>query len=343
MAGELMVVAFRGYTEWMCGIAGFVDQSSRLGDPSGALGAMADRLVHRGPDDGGVWWNGGLRAGLSHRRLSILDVSNAGHQPMLSACGRWAIAFNGEIYGFEALRTELDARRTTPWRGHSDTEVVLECVAQDGFERTVERLSGMFAIAAIDTQDRRLWLASDRAGKKPLYFGWTSGVFAFASEMKALAALGPMPPVDHDAAAMMLRYGYVPAPWSIHRGIRKLPQGSIAELDLRSVVPGTCPRPRAYWSIGELALFPDTVTERGQKHLRELTALLPDARAVLLPCLSRADVSRFAPGDAADRRYGELFRTALAAGVEVLPCRYAFTADAVYWQGLAAVLERQPG
>ena len=97
------------------------------------------------------------------------------------------------------------------------------------------------------------------------------------------------------------------------------------------------------WSIGELALFPDTVTERGQKHLRELTALLPDARAVLLPCLSRADVSRFAPGDAADRRYGELFRTALAAGVEVLPCRYAFTADAVYWQGLAAVLERQPG
>ncbi len=97
------------------------------------------------------------------------------------------------------------------------------------------------------------------------------------------------------------------------------------------------------WSIGELALFPDTVTERGQKHLRELTALLPAARAVLLPCLSRADVSRFAPGDAADPRYGELFRTALAAGVEVLPCRYAFTAGAVYWQGLAAVLERQPG
>lgn len=248
-----MVVAFRGYTSRMCGIAGFVDQSARLGQPSGALGAMADRLVHRGPDDGGVWWNGSLRAGLSHRRLSILDVSNAGHQPMISVCGRWAIAFNGEIYGFEALRAELDSRRTTPWRGHSDTEVVLECFAQDGFERTVERLSGMFAIAAIDTQDRRLWLASDRAGKKPLYFGWTSGVFAFASEMKALAALGPMPPVDHAAAAMMLRYGYVPAPWSIRRGIMKLPQGSIAELDLRSVVPGTCPTPRAYWSIGALA------------------------------------------------------------------------------------------
>jgi sugar fermentation stimulation protein A len=113
--------------------------------------------------------------------------------------------------------------------------------------------------------------------------------------------------------------------------------------------PPTDPRPiylevkNTTWTHGELALFPDTVTERGQKHLIELTALLPGARAVLLPCLSRGDVTRFAPGDAADPRYGELFRTALAAGVEVLPCRYAFTADAVYWQGLAAVLERQPG
>jgi asparagine synthase (glutamine-hydrolysing) len=236
----------------MCGIAGFVDQSASRRDPSLALREMADRLVHRGPDDVGVWWNDDLRAGLSHRRLSILDVSSAGHQPMISGCGRWVIAFNGEIYGFEALRAELDSRHTTPWRGHSDTEVVLECVAQDGFERTVERLSGMFAIVAIDTHDHRLWLASDRAGKKPLYFGWTAGVFAFASEMKALAALGPMPPIDHDAAALMLRYGYVPAPWSIRRGIMKLPQGSIAGLDFRSVVPGTCPTPRAYWSIGGL-------------------------------------------------------------------------------------------
>jgi len=248
-----MVVAFRGYTWLMCGIAGFVDQSGRLRDPHRALGAMADRLLHRGPDDGGVWWNDSLRAGLSHRRLAILDLSNAGHQPMVSACGRLAIAFNGEIYGFEALRAELDSRRSTPWRGHSDTEVVLECFAQDGFERTVARLSGMFAIAAIDMQERRLWLASDRAGKKPLYFGWTFGVFAFASEMKALAALGPMPPVDPEAAAMMLRYGYVPAPWSIRRGILKLPQGSMVELDLDSVVPGNCPSPRTYWSIGALA------------------------------------------------------------------------------------------
>ena len=219
----------------MCGIAGVVDPSGMLRDAPVTLHAMVDRLAHRGPDDRGAWWRADLRAGLAHRRLSILDVSPAGHQPMVSACGRWAIAFNGEVYGFEALRRELDSRRPTPWRGHSDTEVVLECIAEDGFERTVARLSGMFAIAAIDTWDRRLWLASDRAGKKPLYFGWTAGVFAFGSEMKALAALGPMPPVDPDAAAMMLRYGYVPAPWSIRQGIRKLPQGSIAELDLRSV------------------------------------------------------------------------------------------------------------
>jgi asparagine synthase (glutamine-hydrolysing) len=184
---------------------------------------------------------------------------------MISACGRWAIAFNGEIYDFESLRAELDSRRGVAWRGHSDTEVILECFAMDGFERTVERLSGMFAIAAIDVQDRRLWMASDRAGKKPLYFGWTTGVFAFASELKALAALGPMPPVDHDAAAMMLRYGYVPAPWSIRRGILKLPQGSIAQLDLRSVVPGTCPKPRPYWSIGRLAS--ETAATRRSGHV----------------------------------------------------------------------------
>jgi asparagine synthase (glutamine-hydrolysing) len=237
----------------MCGLSGFVDRSGLLIDPAVALGKMAERMVHRGPDDGGVWWHEGLRAGLSHRRLAILDVSSAGHQPMISACGRWAIAFNGEIYDFEALREGLDRCRNTPWRGHSDTEVVLESIAQYGFARTVERLSGMFAIAAIDMNEHRLWLASDRAGKKPLYFGWTCGLFAFGSEMKALAALGPLPPIDHDAAAMMLRYGYVPAPWSIRRGILKLPQGSIAEFDLRAVVPGVCPPVRAYWSIGQLA------------------------------------------------------------------------------------------
>jgi asparagine synthase (glutamine-hydrolysing) len=248
-----MLVAFHCYTMGMCGIAGVVDPSGMLRDAPVSLHEMVDRLAHRGPDDRGVWWRADLRIGLAHRRLSILDVSPAGHQPMVSACGRWVIAFNGEVYGFEGLRRELDSRRFTPWRGHSDTEVVLECIAQDGFERTVARLSGMFAIAAIDTQGHRLWLASDRAGKKPLYFGWTDGVFVFGSELKALAALGPMPPVDPDAAGMMLRYGYVPAPWSIRRGILKLPQASIAELDLRSVEPGRCPSPRAYWSIGGLA------------------------------------------------------------------------------------------
>jgi len=272
-----MVVLRRGYTAGMCGIAGFVDPSVRHGDPSVALRNMIDRLVHRGPDDGGIWWNGSLHAGLSHRRLSILDISNAGHQPMISACGRWAIAFNGEIYGFESLRAELDSRHGVAWRGHSDTEVILECFAKDGFERTVERLSGMFAIAAIDVQDRRLWMASDRAGKKPLYFGWTAGVFAFASELKALAALGPMPPVDHDAAAMMLRYGYVPAPWSIRRGILKLPQGSIAQLDLRSVVPGTCPKPRAYWSIGALATETAARRRSGRVDAKALEGVLEAA------------------------------------------------------------------
>lgn len=261
----------------MCGVAGFVDPSGMVKDAASALGAMASGMRHRGPDDGGVWWLGGLRVGLSHRRLSILDVSAAGHQPMVSTCGRWAIAFNGEIYGFEALRTQLEPGRSAPWCGHSDTEVVLESFAQRGFEATIECLSGMFAIAAVDRKESLLWLASDRAGKKPLYFGWTCGLFAFASEMKALAELGPLPSIDRNAAAMMLRYGYVPAPWSIRSGIQKLPQGCVAALDLRAVVPGVCPSLRTYWSIGKLAV--NTADVRRGRHVdaRNLEEVLESA------------------------------------------------------------------
>ncbi len=172
---------------------------------------------------------------------------------MTSPCGRWIIAFNGEVYNFEQLRREVGDRRSSPWNGHSDTEVILECILQDGFERAIPRFSGMFAIAAVDALEGRLWLASDRAGKKPLYFGWTAGVFAFGSELKALTVLGTMPPVSRTSVAMMLRYGYVPAPWSIREGISKMPPGSIASLDVRTSRPGAEVPVRAYWSMADVA------------------------------------------------------------------------------------------
>ena len=147
----------------MCGIAGVFDPTVTMSDPVALLGEMGNRIAHRGPDDHGEWWSPALKVGLSHRRLSILDVTQAGHQPMVSRCGNWVIVFNGEVYNFEHLRLELSARAHIPWRGHSDTEVILECIAEDGFERSIPRFSGMFSIVALDIRSRRLWLATDHA------------------------------------------------------------------------------------------------------------------------------------------------------------------------------------
>ena len=240
------------YTLAMCGIAGLFDPSRGIDDALRCLREMGDAIRHRGPDDHGEWWAPEIRAGLSHRRLSILDVSAAGHQPMVSACGNWVIAFNGEVYNHQELRQSLERESRHVWRGHSDTEVVLACIAQHGFQQSLPRLSGMFAIAAVDIRNRRLWLATDRAGKKPLYYGWVNGIFGFASELKALRSIGRMPEADRDAVALFLRYGYIPAPHTIHRGLRKLPQGCFASIPLASTTPGDAVHPNAYWSIDDV-------------------------------------------------------------------------------------------
>ncbi len=204
----------------MCGIAGFLGRAPRL-EMEAQLEAMAGSLRHRGPDDAGVWADPEAGAGLAHRRLSILDLSAEGHQPMRSADGRYVIVYNGEIYNFADLRAELPAQR---FRGHSDTEVLLAAVSAWGLEATLSRLNGMFAFALWDERERLLRLARDRLGEKPLYYGWVGSTFLFGSELKALRAHPAFSAeIDRDALALYFRYANVPAPYSIYRGIHKLP------------------------------------------------------------------------------------------------------------------------
>jgi asparagine synthase (glutamine-hydrolysing) len=189
---------------------------------------MTSQLVHRGPDADGAWIDQNRGIALGHRRLSIIDLSEAGHQPMISACGRFVLAFNGEIYNHMELRARLGARVMTQWKGHSDTETILACISRWGVRRTLEEAVGMFALALWDRSDCSLSLARDRMGEKPLYYGWVAGQFAFGSELKALMAVpGFDNPVSRDALDALLRWGYVPSPLSIYQGIYKLIPGSL--------------------------------------------------------------------------------------------------------------------
>ncbi len=224
----------------MCGLAGLL-----LGKPecdeavlAALVGDMGEQLRHRGPDDGGVWVDPETGIALSHRRLSILDLSPAGHQPMSSENGRFVVAYNGEIYNFAALRDEL-AARGHGFRGHSDTEILLAAVVEWGFEAALERFNGMFAIALWDRQLRCLWLARDRVGKKPLYYGWAGGDFVFGSELKALWRHPAFDNgIDRDALTLLLRLDYIPAPYCIHTGAFKLMPGAYLRIDAATVGQG---------------------------------------------------------------------------------------------------------
>ena len=235
----------------MCGIAGILnDQHS--GDTLAAdAGRMADTLAHRGPDDAGIWTEPEAGLALAHRRLSILDLSPEGHQPMASACGRFLIVFNGEVYNFRELRRELEQSGQTRWHGHSDTEVMLAAIATWGMEAALRRFVGMFAFALWDRKTRTLTLARDRLGEKPLYYGRQGGTFLFGSELKALRAHPDFRgEIDRNALAMMLRYAYIPAPFSIYRDIGKLPPGSYLTLSYQGPWDA---EPVTYWSAREAA------------------------------------------------------------------------------------------
>jgi asparagine synthase (glutamine-hydrolysing) len=204
---------------------------------------MSDRLVHRGPDAGATWEDSAAGIALGHRRLSIIDLSPAGAQPMVSADGRWVIAFNGEIYNFRDLRGDLEGRGAK-FRGHSDTEVLLAAVSEWGLEDALQRSNGMFAFALWDRQGRELHVARDRAGEKPLYYGRAGGAWVFGSELKALRQFpGFAPPIDRGALALFLRHGYIPAPWSIYQGVRKVRPGTVVTL-----VHAGEPQERTFWS-----------------------------------------------------------------------------------------------
>ena len=230
----------------MCGIAGFIN--ARTGtDLASAARRMADCLVHRGPDDYGVWVDTGHGVALAHRRLSIIDLSPQGHQPMLSASGRYVLAFNGEIYNFADIRAELHRQGSAPaWRGHSDTEVLLAAIESWGFESALTRAVGMFAIALWDRETATLTLARDRLGEKPLYYGSTPQGLAFASELKAIRALDSRAiALDPNSIAEFMRFGYVPGARSIYIGLAKLPPGHIVRLGAGGVVS----EPHPFWQL----------------------------------------------------------------------------------------------
>lgn len=273
----------------MCGIAGAWFPRGEDAQVLHALGtAMGAAIAHRGPDDAGTWADPAAGVVLAHRRLSIIDPGPAGHQPMASADGRWQLVYNGEVYNHRALRRELEAlgRR---FQGHSDTAVLLAAISEWGLEQALRRCNGMFALAAWDTASRELWLARDRVGKKPLYYGWASdGTFVFGSGLAALRAHPALhADVDPDALALLLRLDYIPAPRAIFRGVHKLAAGRLLRLDADRIAAGASGHdagrdPRAWWSAPDRheAMIAQGFAGGEADALDAFDALLRDATAL---------------------------------------------------------------
>ncbi|MBI1867941.1 MAG: asparagine synthase (glutamine-hydrolyzing) [Methylocystis sp.] len=255
----------------MCGIAGFwLANSNATCALSDIAVAMANVMEHRGPDGSGCWHDAAAGIAFGHRRLSIIDLSSAGSQPMLSASGRYVITFNGEIYNHSALRADLlNDGYVVDWRGHSDTETLCASFEHWGIETTLTKSVGMFAIAIWDSHQRKLHMARDRFGEKPLYYGWVNGdakcgpAFVFGSELKALRAFpGFANQVARDALALYLRFMYIPAPRTIYEGIFKLEPGCLLTISERiPTVPSILPRPdcqngsmtlKRWWSLAKM-------------------------------------------------------------------------------------------
>jgi len=279
----------------MCGLAGIL--TGRRIEPMLLLG-MAETIAHRGPDDQGTWWNEDAGIGLAHRRLSILDLSPLGHQPMLSADSRFVLSYNGEIYNHAQLRAALDQERAIPWRGHSDTETLIECIAAWGIRETLRRSVGMFALALWDCRDRTLYLARDRFGEKPLYYGWVAGDFAFASELKAIRKHSRFDnPINRRALRYYAGRAYIPAPLSIYERIYKLEPGcilTVAEGAWRSQSPPPVAdaaagplRLERYWSYRQAVIdgFNDPIIDE-----TEAMQLLEQALACAIQGQAAADV-----------------------------------------------------
>jgi asparagine synthase (glutamine-hydrolysing) len=236
---------------------------------------MTQAIVHRGPDADGYWFAPDASVGLGHRRLSILDLSPAGAQPMVSPSGRYAIAFNGEIYNHLKLRAALGDAAVS-WRGHSDTETLLAGFDAWGIEEAVERSVGMFAFAVWDRESQVLTLARDRMGEKPVYYGWQGAVFLFGSELKALRAHPAFrAQIDRNAVALFMRYNHVPGSHCIYRDLHKLEPGCLLQVSLAEREP----RIDRYWSLADVALqgISQPFTGSDSEAVDALEALLKDA------------------------------------------------------------------
>jgi asparagine synthase (glutamine-hydrolysing) len=269
----------------MCGIAGFLDRSgeSRPDSQRALITAMTDAIAHRGPDDSGIWTDPAAGIALGHRRLSIIDLSVEGHQPMVGVGGDQIIVFNGEIYNFLGLRGELEVCGHQ-FRGHSDTEVILAAFAEWGIDAALRRFNGMFAIALWNRRERQLSLCRDRLGKKPVYYGWAQGTLLFGSELKALRAHPAFcAEIDRNAVALYMRHGYIPAPWTIYRGIYKLPPAT--HLTIGPLDRDGNSALLTYWSAQEAA-------ERGRRtRITSFEAAITELDALLRSAISMRMVS----------------------------------------------------
>jgi asparagine synthase (glutamine-hydrolysing) len=253
----------------MCGITGFIMAQNSHTDPQlrTITQTMLSRLSHRGPDSSGIWTNEAEGVALGHTRLSILDLSPAGHQPMISKDGRLIITFNGEIYNYLEIALELESTGAS-FEGHSDTEVLLQAIASWGIRRTLEKANGMFAFAVWDNHKKELTLARDRFGKKPLYYGWQGSTFFFSSELRALKTHPCFKAtINRDALACYFRYSYIPSPYCIYKDIRKLEQGSYVTINPKKRQMPTS----EFWSLKEVA----------EKHSNQLTGIT-EAEAIQL-------------------------------------------------------------
>jgi len=258
----------------MCGIAGCWNKS---GADASIVERMAKQIQHRGPDDAGVWLNEKGDLAMAHRRLAIIDLSPAGHQPMTSPCGRFTLVFNGEIYNHPDLRADLEREGGHfDWRGHSDTETLLATLRHWGIKKTIQRINGMFAFVLWDSTERCLFLVRDRMGEKPLYYGCSGGSFLFGSELKSLVAHPHWQgDIDRNALTLYMRHNYIPAPRSIYQGISKLlPAHFVVVREAGQVIS----EPKCYWDLGQIAKSASADTKGSQEELlNELDELLRDA------------------------------------------------------------------
>ena len=248
----------------MCGLTGFYHGSifSSADTVQEHLKKMTDAIRHRGPDSEGFWHDLDDGIAFGHRRLSILDLSDAGHQPMLSDDDRYIIVFNGEIYNHLEIREEIERDFSDiNWNGHSDTETLLKAIQLFGWEEALEKLIGMFAIALWDSEDKQLYLARDRFGEKPLYYGWQNDSFLFGSELKAITQHSAFEKqIEKGAVPILMKHGYIATPYSIWKGIYKLPAAHYLKIDKNNLNPKSV----CYWSF-------NGIVEQSQKDELSIT------------------------------------------------------------------------